>query len=129
MPILPSDFLELTEFSCDSSEIQKRNAVSRSYYGVYHIAEQIRIYENLELPNIRGAGIHKRLCIAFAESGNQHLVAFSGKLDRQRLQRKRADYDLTGTMGYREAHRETEKNKTLFTKLSEYLQSSESNKE
>jgi uncharacterized protein (UPF0332 family) len=121
MSVRPSDFLSLSEFSQESTEIQKRNAISRSYYAAYHMAEKVRITRSLELPDIPRAGLHKKLCVALQKSGDDTLASIGADLNRQRRTRHEADYAIEKTIGYNVAKRQTDKNKTLFERLSKYL--------
>jgi len=121
MSVTPSDFLALIEFSQESQEIQKRNAISRSYYAAYHAAEKVRIALQLELPDIKKAGMHLKLCVSLLKSGNKQLALLGAELNRQRTSRHDADYELDKTIGFRVATRETNKNKELFEQLSGFL--------
>lgn len=122
MSVIPSDFLSLADFSQESTEIQKRNAISRSYYAAYHVAEMVRILDRLSLPDISG-GIHKKLCYALQQSDNEELKIAGYDLNRQRIARAKADYNLAETIGFRVAERETKKNINLFDRLTRYLES------
>ncbi len=124
MSVSPRDFLSLAEFSQQSTEVIKRNAISRSYYAAFHAAERVRIARKLDLPDIK-SGSHLKLCVALERSGEESLAAIGADLNRQRLVRLEADYDLEKTIGFNVAKRNTDKNKELFDQLSSKLGSSE----
>lgn len=117
MPVCPEDFFAVAELSDAAREIQRRNAISRSYYAVFHEASAYREALGLTLPSGNNAGVHKKLCLAFQVSTDLELRAIGDNMDRQRLRRKRADYDLSGTIGLREATRAVAANKSLFAQL------------
>jgi uncharacterized protein (UPF0332 family) len=122
MAVLPEDFLLLSECSESDHEIRKREIISRSYYAAYHAAELLRHLLNMPLPDVAKAGMHKKLCLAYQQAKDLQLQVIGNQLNRQRLKRHRADYELSQTVGYEEAHREAQKNIRLFNLIKQMLE-------
>lgn len=100
MSINPEDFLRSAESIADieNSEIYARNAVSRSYYSMYH---KILSILDREPPRQKGKGCHANLIDYLKNNGeglecfeSKSLVRLSYMLRQQKERRVDADYKL-----------------------------------
>lgn len=89
----PDDFLDLAiRLSNCHSEAERRTAVSRAYYGLFHLAHRLVSRCGISLP-INEA--HSKLCHCLTSgSANVDAQAAGSKLNTLRESRRQADYDL-----------------------------------
>lgn len=88
-----SDFLNLAiRLSGGSSEAEWRSAVSRAYYGAFHLAREFVVNCRVMLP--KTADAHDKLQWCLSHAGDESLDAIAGKLNSLRSSRNVADYDL-----------------------------------
>lgn len=93
----PLDFIALAiRLSNSQNEADLRSAVSRAYYGAFHIARQFLVDCGLRFPpkEAYAAEIHRKVRFCLSESGNAAAMIASGSLRLLRNQRNEADYDL-----------------------------------
>lgn len=93
----PLDFIALAiRLSNSRNEADLRSAVSRAYYGAFHMARQFLADCGLRFPakDIYGAEIHNKVRYCLSESGSSDALVVGHKLRTLRSQRNRADYDL-----------------------------------
>jgi uncharacterized protein (UPF0332 family) len=93
MSVEKEDFLEFAKNLSEDSEINLRNAVSRTYYAAYHACSEI--YR----PNgVQNGGVHKHLVDSLKKSPDSHDRKIGFILDQLRLLRISADYFLAETL-------------------------------
>ena len=91
-----TDFLYLAvRLSGGVSEAEWRSAVSRAYYGVFHLALDLVESCGVTLP--KTADAHDKLQWCLAHSGNSQLPPMAERLNSLRAARNVADYDLTSS--------------------------------
>lgn len=96
----PADFISLAvRFSNSQREADLRTAVSRAYYGAFHMARNL-----LEDCGVKLSGnelykveVHQKLRYCLGESGNEEAMLLGKKLGSLRDRRNEADYDLDST--------------------------------
>jgi len=92
MGIAAGDFLSFAEkLLSEETEINYRNAASRSYYAAFHYC--LPITELLDKPSQDG-GIHATVCKKLSESFDHKLKSIGYMLQQCRSIRVRADYGL-----------------------------------
>lgn len=97
MPVTSESFLDFAKICCaESSEIGYRNAVSRSYYSMYH--KVLSILDN-DIPNYANGGVHSSLLTYLSSSNSEsydtrELKKLSYMLKAARDMRGKADYQL-----------------------------------
>ena len=126
MPISPEDFLHSAEpiASIEHTEVYVRNAVSRSYYSMYH--KVLSILDS-EPPRQKGKGCHANLIDYLKSHGkglerfeSKSLVRLSYMLRQQKERRVDADYKLYLYFELRDA-KESIKVANKFFKLCEQM--------
>jgi hypothetical protein len=90
----PDDFLVLAKVlgSC-AGEAERRTAISRAYYGAFHLACELVRGCGVTLPN-KTPDAHEKIPWCLQQSQNAGLAATSAKLSSLRQMRNLADYDL-----------------------------------
>ena len=92
MGIGADDFLSFAEkLLSEKTEINYRNAASRSYYAAFHYC--LPITELLDKP-AKDGGMHAIVCSKLTESFDQKLKSIGYILQQCRSIRVRADYEL-----------------------------------
>jgi hypothetical protein len=97
MSVSPSDFLQSAkEFATSTSEISKRNGLSRAYYAAYHLSsEKFPLDENFTPTNLK-AGAHRKYISyleTFAAGSLQRIIGVH--LNKLYSKRIKADYKLS----------------------------------
>lgn len=95
-----ADFISLAiRLSNSHNEADLRSAVSRGYYGAFHIAYQLLIDCGLRFPvkDAYAAEIHRKVRYCLSASENPDIVVVGSRLRLLRNQRNQADYDLGST--------------------------------
>jgi uncharacterized protein (UPF0332 family) len=93
----PADFISLAiRLSNSHNEADLRTAVSRAYYGAFHVVRELLedcgIYlSGKELFKVEA---HQKVRFCLGESGNEDAVVVAKKLGSLRDRRNEADYDL-----------------------------------
>ncbi|HUY33665.1 MAG TPA: HEPN domain-containing protein [Pirellulales bacterium] len=88
----PTEFIEVAEQLLeDGDEPHLRTAVSRAYYGAFHVARRFLQNCGVEVPR---SDVHDKLRWCLQQSGSQDLEIASRQLDALRAERNKADYDL-----------------------------------
>ncbi|HDS1693839.1 TPA: hypothetical protein QEM72_004423 [Pseudomonas putida] len=103
MSVSTEDFLEqANRLLAGGNEIDRRSAISRSYYAVYHCA--LSAAERLNLPDAvrRDAGVHEKLIGRF-ETQSKGLKKLARRLRDSKRARGVADYDLDELVPVNEA--------------------------
>lgn len=93
----PADFLSLAiRLSVSQREADLRTAVSRAYYGAFHLARNLLLDCGVPLSgkDLYRVEVHQKLRYCFGESGNDEAVLIGKKLGSLRDRRNEADYDL-----------------------------------
>jgi uncharacterized protein (UPF0332 family) len=95
MSVVFNDFLQSAENllnNPDSKEIDFRNLMSRSYYGLLHLSREIA--ETLPLPNSENNkyGSHEKVIAQFEQ--NPKTKKFAYFLNQRKIARCKADYDI-----------------------------------
>jgi uncharacterized protein (UPF0332 family) len=104
MSVTYSDFIEFAKKLTLSDELSRRSAISRSYYGCYHAAVIFsRLRDVAVMPSNQKGGVHQKLIAALQANTDEKIRAAGDQLQRMKLKRNRADYELDGTVGEREA--------------------------
>jgi uncharacterized protein (UPF0332 family) len=93
----PLDFIALAiRLSNGRNEADLRSAVSRAYYGAFHLARQfvqdcgVRFHRK----EIHGAEIHQKVRYCLSHSADVDAMFVGDRLGSLRGQRNKADYDL-----------------------------------
>jgi uncharacterized protein (UPF0332 family) len=87
------DFIDLAAFLGEAgSEPAYRSAVSRAYYGAFHVAKQLLADVGIGLPGTGEA--HRKVLFCLQQCGERDGKAAGGELEVLRDQRNIADYDL-----------------------------------
>ena len=80
----------------DSTEIDFRNLISRSYYAVFHLSREISA--NLPSPIIeethRKLGSHEKVIIQFEKHADKHYQKLGYLIKQRKSNRAKADYDI-----------------------------------
>ncbi len=94
MAVAPAEMLAAAASYLDGTgEVHSRNAASRAYYAAYHRCRLLAEQEGLSIPE--GGSAHWGLVEALAESQNSRpMRQLSSALDRCRIRRKDADYEI-----------------------------------
>lgn len=93
----PREFISLAiRLSNSRRESDLRTAVSRAYYGAYHVACELLegsgiVFSGKEL---HGAEVHRKVRFCLRESGSHDAAKVGEKLGSLRDERNQADYDL-----------------------------------
>jgi len=93
----PDEFLQIAdEMICqrDGREIHRRCAVSRAYYGVFHLAKDLAISKFGYIPPVDNSSVHSDLSKFLLESGQEKLGIIGRELHAMKKVRGLADYDL-----------------------------------
>ncbi|HEX7375462.1 MAG TPA: hypothetical protein VF278_00040 [Pirellulales bacterium] len=93
----PRDFISLAlRFSASKNEAELRSAVSRAYYGAFHVAKQFLVDVGLRWPRKESyaAEIHMKVRHCLSQSRNADALLASDLLWSLRDLRNQADYDL-----------------------------------
>jgi uncharacterized protein (UPF0332 family) len=89
----PHDFLDLAGTLADGmSEAEWRSAVSRAYYGVFHLARKLLLQCGFSVPQADQA--HAYLWLRLSNSGHPDMQSAGADLKVLRSKRNQADYDL-----------------------------------
>jgi hypothetical protein len=89
----PDEFLVLaTRLSAHSGEADKRSAVSRAYYALFHTARLL--IEACDVACPESAEAHDKISKCLRNSQDQSLMAAGDKLSTYRTTRNQADYRL-----------------------------------
>ena len=90
-------FLTLAaELISGPTEAHYRSAVSRAYYGAFHIARRLLEDVGVHLP--RGEQVHAKAIYCLQDCGEQSAAEAAAYLEILRTERNRADYDLDRTV-------------------------------
>jgi uncharacterized protein (UPF0332 family) len=80
----------------DSTEIDFRNLISRSYYAVFHLSKEIAA--NLPVPIAEAAyqklGSHEKVIIEFEKNADKRFQSLSYLIKQRKYKRANADYDI-----------------------------------
>ena len=93
----PLDFISVAiRLANSEKEADRRTAVSRAYYGAFHVARRFLINCGLcfSQKETYAAEIHRKVQYCLSECGNSDTVKASGHLRSLRDRRNEADYDL-----------------------------------
>lgn len=93
----PLDFIALAiRLSNGQNEAELRSAVSRAYYGAFHLARQYLQDCGVRFPRkeTHGAEIHQKVRYCLSHSADVDAMFAGDKLESLRGQRNKADYDL-----------------------------------
>lgn len=96
----PREFISLAiRLSSSQREADLRSAVSRAYYGAFHVACEFLENCGIQLSgkDLYGAEVHKKVRFCLRESGDFDAAKAREKLGSLRDKRNQADYDLKGT--------------------------------
>lgn len=92
----PEEFLVVAEqLAKQPSEASKRSAISRAYYGVFHLAREL--IESCGVKVARSAEGHAIVMRCLQNCGLEKLARAGSMLDSLRSIRNKADYDLAST--------------------------------
>lgn len=93
----PLDFISLAiRLANSGNEADRRTAVSRAYYGAFHVARRFLIDCGIYFSQKEtyAAEIHRKVQYCLSECGYSDAVKASGHLRSLRDRRNEADYDL-----------------------------------
>lgn len=92
----PEEFLVVADhLASQPSEASKRSAISRAYYGVFHLAREL--IESCGVKVARSAEGHGVVLRCLQNCGMEKLARAGSMLDSLRSIRNKADYDLAST--------------------------------
>lgn len=90
-------FLTLAaELASGATESHYRRAVSRAYYGAFHIARRLLEDVGVHLP--KGEQVHAKATYCLQDCGEANAGEAADDLETLRNERNRADYDLDRTV-------------------------------
>lgn len=98
MSVSFNDFLTSANalLNADSTEIDFRNVISRSYYAAFHLSREVA--NNLEIPvstdEYNKLRSHEKVIIKFEKSKDKSLQRLGYYLKKCKLKREKADYDI-----------------------------------
>ena len=84
-----------------STEAEHRNVIGRLYYGLHHEACCRYFRQNPYAPPLRMGSRHRRLIERYHEIGSEIAVYVSISLSRLFAMRNIADYELGGSISYK----------------------------
>lgn len=93
----PREFISLAiRLSSSKREADLRSAVSRAYYGAFHVACELLEDCGIQLSerDLYGADVHRKVRFCLRESDNDAAGKAAEKLGSLRGERNEADYDL-----------------------------------
>lgn len=96
----PTDFISLAlRLSNSHREADLRTAVSRAYYGAFHLATQLLedCGVSLSSKDIYKVEVHQKVRFCLGESGSEEAALIGKKLGSLRDRRNEADYNLAST--------------------------------
>lgn len=96
----PAEFISLSvRLSNSQREADLRTAVSRAYYGSFHLARDLLQDCGIQFSgkDLYKAEVHQKLRYCLGESDNEEAVLLAKKLGSLRDRRNEADYDLDST--------------------------------
>ena len=134
MPVNYREYRDSVETLFDSvNEIDRRNAISRSYYAVYHHARELEAtFQIKDHRRIEGKGMHIQLASKFTRVIDQpHLSdevmrsirRLGTMLNAGRALRQKADYQIEDTISKEDAEYH-KKNMDNFHQLAEQVMAS-----
>src|SRR5487761_1113112 len=97
----PRDFISIAiRLSNSQNEADLRSAISRAYYGAFHLAKQFLQDCGLRISRkeLDASQIHRKVRYCLSESHNTEAMFAADKLKSLREQRNEADYDLDSTI-------------------------------
>jgi uncharacterized protein (UPF0332 family) len=83
---------ELLIVAAGATEAHHRSAVSRAYYGAFHVAR--RVLEELGVRLPKGEQVHAKAVYCLQDCGDANSAEAANELVALRSERNRADYDL-----------------------------------
>ncbi len=90
-------FLTLAaELASGATEAHYRSAVSRAYYGAFHVARRLLEDVGVHLP--KGEQVHAKATYCLQDCGEANAGEAADDLETLRNERNRADYDLDRTV-------------------------------
>ena len=93
----PRAFLALArDLVSNVNEEDLRTAVSRAYYGAFHVARDLLFGLGFQVPDADRA--HGYLWLRLSNCGDSQVVTVGMRLQQLRHQRNQADYDLATTI-------------------------------
>lgn len=97
------DFQRLAEtWITGAAEAEWRSAVSRAYYGAFHVARQLLQDLGFQVP--RGDQAHAYLWLRLSNCGDPNVQVAGSDLNTLRPERNRSDYDVSLTLRHRDAN-------------------------
>lgn len=115
MSICSDDLMGLAAEMLDSAaEVNVRSAIGRSYYALLHEARDRS--QVMNLPVGTGAGSHERVITSYLSSGKR-LSYIGREIQKRKLMRNFADYDIHLPMDESEAQMHVEACKSLIDDL------------
>jgi hypothetical protein len=122
MSVSYKDFFESAERllnNPNSSEIDFRNLISRSYYAAFHLSSEIAA--NLHTPvneaDYKKLGSHEKIIIQFERHSDKYLNKLAYLIRQRKLNRVRADYYTNLLIERPEAAQHFHSVKDLIAKL------------
>jgi len=89
MPIEPLDFLNIAKSYPETSEIERRNTMSRAYYAAYHACNQ-----RFKASNTHNGGMHEKLIQSSINSPDKNDRILGYLLRPLKGLRVKADYHI-----------------------------------
>jgi len=105
MSVSFEDFLKSAKELLDnpnSTEIDFRNLINRSYYALFHLSKQQAITLNLPIPEISSKekqylnlGNHQKIFVKFEKHSETHIRALGRMMYQRKDWRIKADYEIS----------------------------------
>jgi uncharacterized protein (UPF0332 family) len=80
------------ELAAGATEAHHRSAVSRAYYGAFHVARRLLAEAGIHVP--KGEQVHAKAIFCLQDCGDENAADAADELVTLRNERNRADYDL-----------------------------------
>jgi uncharacterized protein (UPF0332 family) len=90
-------------YARETTEADWRSAISRAYYAVFHVLREALPQHGVAVG--RAATAHSNLHLGLLNSGNPDVADLARGLDDLRIERTRADYELTRPVAQSDADR------------------------
>lgn len=99
MSVLHNDFYTAAETllnNPNSTEIDFRNLISRSYYAVFHLSREISTHfaTPIDEAAYRNLGSHEKVISKFEKHADKHYQKLGYLIKQRKINRNKADYDI-----------------------------------
>lgn len=120
MSVSYHDFFKSAETllkNADSTEIDFRNLISRSYYAVFLLSREIADKFDKSVNTDSSGGSHEKVIVKFENHPDKRLNACARAIRISKVNRHRADYDIHIDIKRKDSAEHFHHSKGLITKL------------